>query len=247
MLYWRHPLKTQCADKYTMRSYVWRMAWVTFCQNCSEFMRVASEIDFDALPDRFVLKCTHGCGFNIVCNDKRELELEETKRKLDSWMKVDFSKIYGEIHYALLKPRIICERFLGDSAGNLPNDYKVFCFSGKAHCTMACTDRGSSSDGRQAKYDIYDRDRKNKLPYSKSSLLANRNIPKPEVYEEIIAAAEKLSEPFPFVRMDFYSINGKPILGEMTFTPAGCIDKYITDTGQQVLGEMVKLPEKKLI
>ena len=159
---------------------------------------------------------------------KESWNLDETKRKLDSWMKVDFSKIYGELHYSLLKPRIICERFLGDSAGISQTIIKYFVLMETAHCTMACTDRGSSSDGRQAKYDIYDRDWKNKLPYSKSSLLANRNIPKPEVYEEIIAAAEKLSEPFPFVRMDFYSTNGKPILGEMTFTPAGCIDKYIT-------------------
>jgi hypothetical protein len=206
----------------------------------------SGEINFDALPERFVLKCTHGCGFNIVCDNKSDLNLEETKRKLDAWMKADFSSVYGEIHYALIKPRIICECFLGDSASNVPNDYKVFCFDGKAHCTMACTERGTSSDGREAKYDIYDREWKNKLPYSKSSLLANRKIPKPEAYEEIIEAAERLSKPFPFVRMDFYSINGKAVLGEMTFTPAGCIDKYITDLGQQVLGEMIKLPEKLL-
>ncbi len=246
MLYWNHPSRVQCADKYAMRSYVEEHGFGHILPQLLGVYENSTEINFDALPQRFVLKCTHGCGFNIICKDRNKLNYEETKRKLDTWMKTDFNKIYGEIHYAFIKPRIICECFLGDSDGNLPNDYKVFCFDGKAHCIMACTERGSSSDGRDAKYDIYDLGWKNKLPYSKSSLLANRNIPKPEAYEEIIQAAEKLSKPFPFVRMDFYSIDGKALLGEMTFTPAGCKDSYITDLGQQVLGKLIKLPEKHL-
>jgi hypothetical protein len=156
-------------------------------------------------------------------------------------MKVDFSKRYGELHYASMKPRILCEELLDDLSSDLPSDYKVFCFSGKARCTMACT--GRLIDGR-AKYDIYDLAWKNKLPYSKTSLLADRNIPRPEAYDDIIGVAEELSRPFPFVRVDFYSIKGRAILGEMTFTPDGCIDVNLTDLAERTLGESVELPSR---
>ena len=243
MLYWRHPLKTECGDKYTLRHYVKEHGLGHILPDLLSVYENSSEINFDSLPERFVLKCTHGCGFNIVCKNKSKLDLEEAKRKLDAWMNVDFSKVYGEIHYAEMKPRIICERYLDDLGIGLPCDYKVYCFDGKAHCTMACTERGLDV---HAKFDLYDQGWKNKLPYSKPSLLAGRNIPKPAAYEEIIDAAEKLSKPFPFVRMDFYSINGKAVLGEMTFTPADCIDTNYTDLAQHDLGEMIKLPEKLL-
>jgi hypothetical protein len=244
MLYWRHPLKVKCTDKYTMRSYVKEHGLDHMLPKLLGVYENSSEINFDILPNRFILKCTHGCGFNIICTEKSELDIEKTICKLDAWMKVDFSKVYGEIHYALINPRIICECFLGDSEGNLPIDYKVYCFNGKAYCTNACLDR--SSDGHQAIYYIYDREWKNKLPFDKTSLNSRRNIPKPANYDEMIAAAEKLSTPFPFVRIDFYSINGKAVIGEMTFSPSGCIDQDLTDIGQRILGELIKLPKKYL-
>jgi hypothetical protein len=93
-------------------------------------------------------------------------------------------------------------------------------------------------------YDFYDLEWKTKLPYEKTSLLANRKIQKPKAYDEMIAVAESLSEPFPFVRVDFYNINGKAVLGEMTFTPAGCIDVDLTERAQRELGALITLPEK---
>jgi hypothetical protein len=243
MLYWRHPLKSQCADKYGMRSYVEEQG---FGHTLPELLGVyasSNEIGFEGLPARFALKCTHGCQMNIICKDKSLLDIEGTKATLNTWMKLDFSKVCGELHYAAIKPRIICERYLDDLAGDLPCDYKVYCFDGRAHCTMACT--GRSVNGT-ANFDIYDREWKNKLPYSKSSLLAGRSIPKPPAYGEIIEAAERLSRPFPFVRMDFYSINGSAVVGEMTFTPSNCIDMGYTDAGQRELGALIRLPEKRL-
>lgn len=244
MLYWRQPLKTQCGDKYTMRAYVKEHGLGHILPGLLGVYEKSSEIDFGTLPERFVLKCTHACGFNIICKDRSELDIDEAKRRLDAWMKVDFSKVYGEIHYARMKPRIICERYLDDLAGELPTDYKVYCFDGTVHCTMVCAGRGF--DGHNATYYHYDREWKNKLPYDKTSLHADRNVPKPEAYEEIIKASEKLSKPFPFVRMDFYSINGKAVLGEITFTPADCLDPDCTDVAQHELGKLIKLPKKFL-
>lgn len=241
MLYWKHALKIQCTDKYAMRSYVEEHGLGHTLPALLGVYNKSCEIDFDNLPDRFVLKCTHGCGFNIICKNKSKLDIHKTKQILDAWLKKDFSKKYGEIHYSLIRPRIICEIYLDDLTGDVPNDYKVYCFDGKVHCTMACTERGSDE---HAKFDFYDRDWKIKLPYSKSSLKANRIVPKPESYEEIIDVAERLSKPFPFVRMDFYSINGKALIGEMTFTPNGCVDTGYTDLAQIELGQLIKLPEK---
>ena len=240
MLYWRHPLKTQCGDKYTMRSYVQQHGWGHILPELLGVYENSREIDFEVLPEKFVLKCTHGCGFNIICKDKAALDRSETTRKLDSWMAMDISRIAGEVHYASMKSRIICEEFLYDLVGELPWDYKVYCFGGKAHCTLVCQERDELDD--RPVFDFYDREWKTKLPYSKSSMLADRNIPKPDAHEEIIGAAEALSKPFPFVRMDFYSIQGRAVLGEMTFTPYACIDTGYTDIAQLKLGALITLP-----
>jgi hypothetical protein len=224
-----------------MRSYVEQHGLAHILQNLIGVYNNSNEIYFGALPQRFVLKCTHGCGFNIICKDKDALDVIKSQKKLDAWMKIDFSKRFGELHYASMQPRIICEKYLDDLSSELACDYKVYCFDGNVHCTMACTERIINGD---AKYDFYDREWRKKLPYSKSSLLANRSIPKPEAYEEIIDAAVRLSTPFPFVRIDFYSVDGKAVLGEMTFTPNGCIDPGYTDVAQSELGKLVKLPSK---
>jgi hypothetical protein len=241
-LYWWHPLKARCADKFAVRSYVEEHGMGHLLTELYGVYAHSNEIDFAKLPDRFVLKCTHGCGFNVFCRDKSQFDVKGSKQILDSWMKFDYCTFSGEVHYASLEPRIICEAYLEGLPGKPINDYKVYCFHGKAHCTLACTERQTGT----TKFDFYDREWKNKLRYSKSSLLANRSIPKPEAYGEIIEAAEKLSKPFPFVRMDFYSVNGKAVFGEMTFTPHGCIDTGVTDLGQEVMGNLLKLPEKLL-
>lgn len=240
MLYHRDPLKTHCGDKYTMRSYVQQHGWGHVLPGLLAVYESSREIDFDALPEKFVLKCTRGCNFNIICKDKAALDRTETRRKLDAWTATDVSSLKGEIHYATMKPRIICEQFLDDLDGEVPVDYKVYCFGGKAHCTIVCQERGVLN--LQPVFDIYDREWKTKLPYSKSSLLVDRYVSKPDAYEEIIEAAEALSKPFPFVRMDFYSIQGRAVLGEMTFTPNSCIDTDYTDIAQLQLGALITLP-----
>jgi hypothetical protein len=243
MRFWRHPLKTSCADKYAVRSYVEEHGLGHMLPNLLGVWESSAAIDFDALPDRFVLKCTHGCGCNIICKAKSALDRRDVRSRLDRWMRVDYSRIAGEVHYALIKPRIIAETFLDAGAGGLPDDYKLYCFNGAAHCTMVCTGRATGQPG----FDFYDREWKVNLPYSKSSALAHRQIPEPAGYREMLAAAETLSKPFPFVRMDFYSIAGRAIVGEMTFTPHGCIDTGYTDLAQRELGRLIDLPQPHIV
>ena len=242
MLYWRHPLKIKCADKFSVRAYVKLHGFEHTLTDLLGVYNNSSEIDFSTLPNSFVLKCTHSSGHNIITTNKSELNIEATKRKLDLWLKTDISKIAGEIHYSNITPRIICEKYLDDGTGDVPIDYKVYCFDGKAHCTMVCLDRGV---GGRPKFFFYDRDWKKRLPYSKTSLNDERSIPKPHAYEKIIYASEVLSKPFKFVRMDFFSIKGKVIFGEMTFTPNGCVDTDIPDLAQKELGDLLNLGSYK--
>jgi len=242
MLYWRHPLKSHCADKYGLRCYVGEHGLGHLMPRLFGVYETADQINFDALPTQFVLKCTHGCGYNIVCRDKCLLNFYDAQNTLRRWLKINISTLAGEIHYAAIKPRIIAEEFLDDGTGNLPCDYKIYCFNGKVHCTMSCTERAQG----QPNFDFYDRDWKNKLAYSRSSLVANRCIPKPPTYDEMLSAAETLSKPFPFVRMDFYDIQGRAIIGEMTFTPHACIDTGYTELAQRELGALITLPQKLL-
>jgi len=243
MLYWRHPLKARCADKYAVRGYVEQNGLPDILTPLIGVYESTEEIQLSALPNQFALKCTHGCGFNILCKAKDAFDWENARRRLKQWMSIDIGKVNGEIHYSEIKPRIVCEYYLRGEGESVPNDYKMFCFGGKVHCTMTCTGRYSSEG---AQFDFYDIGWKNKLPYSKTSLVANRNIPAPKCYARMVEAAKVLSKPFPFVRIDFYDIDGKAVLGEMTFTPNGCVDTDYTDLAQEELGSLITLPKQLL-
>lgn len=240
MLYWKHPLKTECGDKYTMRSYVKNLGLGHILPELLGVFENSSEINFASLPGKYVLKCTHGCGFNIICHDNDTLDKNRVRQKLDKWMATDYSKFAGELHYATMKPRIICEQFMDDLVSDRPIDYKIYCFHGKAHCILVA--QGRDIDGHTDKFDFYDLEWNNKLPYYKPSLQSDRYTPKPEAIDEMITVAESLSKPFPFVRMDFYNIRGKAVLGEMTFTPSGCIQPGYTELAQNVFGSLIELP-----
>lgn len=242
MLYWREPLKSRCADKYAVRSYLADHDLGHLLPQLLGVYAASADIDFSHLPERFVLKCTHGCNYNIICSDRNKLDIDEARRTLDTWMKIDFRKLHGELHYASIKPRIICEAFLDDRSSGSINDYKVHCFGGRPHCTMVCTERNTG----ETKYDFYDLDWKNRLAHCKSNLPTDPSIPKPQAYRDMLEAAEKLSKPFPFVRVDFYSVNGKPVFSEMTFTPHGGIDTDLTDLAEDTMGDLLVLPEKLL-
>ncbi|HEX9011270.1 MAG TPA: ATP-grasp fold amidoligase family protein [Holophagaceae bacterium] len=241
MLYWHHPLKVQCADKLGMRSYVEGLGYGRLLVDLLGVYEKASDIDFTRLPDRFVLKCTHGSGFNIFCLDKGKLDEGWARRRLGRWMSQNYARVHGEVQYEGIRPRIFCETFLDTGSDELPPDFKLHCFHGKVHFTTVCI--GRDVRGRNTQYAHYDRDWQKQLPISKFGLHPERWRPQPKSYATMIEAAEVLSKPFPYVRMDFYCVGGKPFLGEMTFTPTGCIDTGYTDETQRALGALIHLPE----
>jgi len=237
-LYWQNPLVAKCTDKYEVREYALTCGCEEILNRLYGIYEHSSEIDWSKLPNNFALKCTHGCGYNIICDDKDRLDKDEALAKLNEWMKIRYDRLFVEIHYSQVKPRIICEQYLETNAGLLPNDYKVYCFNGKPELVLVCSDRASD-----LKLDFVD------LNWQRMNIGAEKyssgEVPKkPDCLDAMIYYAEKLAPPFPFVRIDFYDYNGKPILGEMTFTPAGCAATYYNETGLKRLGEMLQLPSR---
>ncbi|HDR7563178.1 TPA: hypothetical protein QCX51_000335 [Bacillus mycoides] len=237
--YYNNPLITQCADKYAVREYISK-------RGCSEILNDLigvydsfNEIDWDKLPERFALKVNHGCGYNLICTDKKKLSYKEVKNTVDKWMESDYWKRRAEVNYKYISPKIIIENYIETDEGVLPEDYKFYCFDGKVPYVMLCVGRESG----HAKYYIFDRDWK-VMPFSQDALnISKDKLPKkPDGIDELFEYAEKLSEGFPFVRTDLYLINGKVIFGELTFTPGGALDTDLQQ-GDIVMGEMIDLKE----
>lgn len=236
-LNWQNPLVVKCADKYEVRSYVKECGYEHILPKLYGVYDDVEKIEWTNFPKKFAIKCTHGCGFNIICNNKDKLDTNESIKKLKKWMKSRYVFEAIEIQYDKMKPRIICEEYIETLSGFLPNDYKIYCFNGEPKLTLVCTERSED-----VKLDFMD------LNWNMIDIGAegweSGNIPdKPECYSEMIKIAKALSKPFPFVRIDFYDLNGKPILGEMTFTPAGCAARYYNEKGQDLLGNMIDLPK----
>lgn len=234
MSYRNNDLIAECTDKYKVRKYVEK-------NNCEEILNKlygvyenSDEINFNKLPHKFVLKCTHGCAYNIICKDKEKLDIEETKKKLKKWMREKYGWATGELHYTKIKPTIICEKYIQTKDDTLPMDYKFYCFYGECKGILVCSERE-----KNLKLNFYDTNW-NELNYIKEYERGNEEIQKPKNLEKMIKYAEKLSKEFEFVRVDLYENDNNIIFGELTFTPACCCAPYYNNIGNVQLGKMLK-------
>lgn len=237
-LNWQHPLVVKCADKYEMREYVENLGYLDILPELYGVYDNIEDIKWNDFPGKFALKCTHGCGFNIICNDKNKLDVSKAKKSIKKWMKTRYVFEAIEIQYDKMKPRIICEKYIETSAGILPNDYKIYCFNGEPRLTLVCTERSET-----VKLDFMDSEW-NVMDIGADGWGSGTIPKKPSCYEDMLRICRDLAKPFPFVRIDFYDLNGKPILGEMTYTPAGCAARYYNENGLNLLGEYIELPAK---
>lgn len=228
------PTITRCVDKYEMRGYLWERGLGDLLPNVYGVWDDPGQIDWDSLPNEFVLKCNHGCGCNIFCHDKEKLDRKVAAAQLRKWLKINFADYYGEVNYKHVKPRVFCEEFLDD--GNVqPTDYKVLCFNGEPKLFMLCTEREKG-----AKFTFTDADY-NRLMWETGYHSGGELPPKPESFEEMLRYAKEISRPFPFVRVDFYDIHGKLYVGEMTFSPLGCAIDYIIEDGLNQMGDWLDI------
>ena len=238
-LYNRKPEYTIMVDKHEVKKYVADIIGEEYIIPTLGVWNHFDEIDFDKLPNQFVLKCTHDSGGLVICKDKNKLDLKAAKQKIEKSLKQNYYWFGREWPYKDVKPRIIAEKYMIDESGYELKDYKFFCFNGEPKMMFIATDRGSDT-----KFDFYDIDF-NHLPFTNGHPNANKKIKRPKNYSKMLALAAKLSFGIPHVRVDFYNINGKIYFGELTFFHWSGLVPFEPEEWDYKLGNWLKLPEKK--
>lgn len=236
--YYNNELVTKCSDKIKVGEFL-KEKGLNITNEIIGIYDKAEEISFDELPKKFALKCNHGCGYNIICTDKENLDIESAKKQLNYWVKHKFGYVTCEPHYFKINPKIYVEKYIETKDGILPNDYKIYCFNGKAKVILVCSERE-----KKLKLKIYDLNWK-ELDYITDEFKTKKEFEKPKHLKEMIKAAEILSKQFPFVRVDFYDLEDKILLGELTYTPARCSAEYYNEKGEIELGNMLDINIKK--
>ena len=236
--YPKNPQIINCADKFAVRDYVEEKGFGDKLVPLLGVWDRTEDIEWDKLPDQFVLKCNHGCAYNIVVSDKNNFDKKAATKQLNSWLKEDFGAFNIELHYSEIKHhRITCEVFLGESI----TDYKFFCFNGKPYCIYVSTDL---IHDRQAHIGFFYLDGK-KMPLHRDDYADIPEVILPSFYDEMKNAAEVLCKDFPFVRVDFFIANNSWYFAELTFTPgAGMMpfnpEQIDSDWGQRIDLQTIK-------
>ncbi|MDD3747069.1 MAG: ATP-grasp fold amidoligase family protein [Anaerostipes sp.] len=234
-----HPEYSKVVDKYEVRNYVKELIGEQHLIPLLGVWDSPFDIDFDKLPNEFVLKCTHNSGGVIVCKNKSEFDEKKAIKQLNHLLKKKYYKQGREYPYKTVKPRVICEKFMDDGIGNLPNDYKIMCFNGKPQNIMVCSGRKNG----HADYYFFNKEW-NFLPYNKVdiNLPSDFTLPKPRQLEKMWMLAEEISTQYIVSRIDFYEIKGKLYFGEITLFPASGMDKDITKETDIEWGKKIRLP-----
>ena len=220
-LNYRDPLMTKCADKVGVREYVKEKIGEEYLVPIIGIYNSVDEIDFDSLPNQFVAKVNWGSGQNIIVKDKSKLDVEDAKNKLSEWMKPESNHYYMGLEWAYkdIEPKIIIEEYLEQLDGDL-YDYKFYNFNNAVEFVLIVSDRFNN------KYcDFYDTIF-NRLPFRWTSNPSPKGIKYPDKFEKMIFLSKKLSEKFPFVRVDFYDTGEKLYIGELTFYPGNGTDQF---------------------
>ncbi|MFR1882878.1 ATP-grasp fold amidoligase family protein [Blautia sp.] len=237
---YRFPLQSIVSDKLLVRDYVRDKIGEKYLIPLYGSWDSFEGIDFDALPDKFVLKCNHDSGGLVVCQDKSKLNRKKAKKKIEKSLKANFYVIGREYQYKNIIPKIICEQFISED-GTVPNDYKIYCFNGKPDVILVCRDRFSKNSHRAA-YLFFDQNWKF-LPLNKGDeSVTNPDVPKPENLDEMIEIARVLSQDFVFSRIDLYNIRGKIYFGEITLSPNSGFDPDITAETDAMFGKKLEIP-----
>lgn len=234
----RKPEYTQMVDKYKVREYIAQTVGEEYLIPLLGVWENVKDIDFDALPDQFVLKCNHNSGLGMcICKDKSKLDIPKAKRELAEGLAQNYYLHSREWPYKDVPRRIIAEQYMTDETGTQLKDYKVFCFDGIPHYVQVDFDRFSGH-----KKNIYT------LEWKLVDFSFNYpshpeiEIARPIMLEKMVRIAQTLSVNKPYARIDFYSIGTKLYIGEITFFPASGYGKFIPEEYDRILGDMIRLP-----
>ncbi len=237
-LYDRKPLYTTMVDKYEAKAYVADKIGEQYIIPTFGVWDSVDDIDFDALPNQFVLKCTHDCGGNIICKDKTLLDVKAAKKKLRRCLRHNYYWSGREWPYKNVKPRIIAEKYMEDDTTSELRDYKFFAFNGVVRALFVASDR--QKVGEETKFDFFDEEYQH-LDIRNGHPNASVMPQKPIRFEEMKKLAEILSEGFRHLRVDFYEVNGKVYFGELTFTHWSGMVPFEPDEWDFKFGDWINL------
>ena len=237
-LYDRNPEYCNMVDKHEVKKYVAEIIGRQYIIPTLGVWNKFDDIDFDLLPNQFVLKCTHDSGGLVICRDKSKLDLEAACAKIKKSLATNYYLHGREWPYKSLNPRIIAEKYMVDDSGTELRDYKVMCFNGKPRLIQYHMGRY-----KYHTQDFYDTEW-NKLEISQGCPLSEEELDKPIFLEEMLELSEKLSVGIPHVRIDWYYVQGQLYFGEITFFDASGFDEFEPEKWNKIIGGWCTLPQK---
>ena len=234
--------KSNIADKIKLKEYSKKKLGKDICIKILKIYNDIEEINLDDLPDKFVLKCNHGSGMNIFCQDKSKFDLKEAKTTLNKWLNTNYGLKGGEFQYCFIERKIFASPYMGDNI----IDYKTFCFNGNPKFIAA--KKIINKERNKFIYNYYDLNwTLTEIEYGSSKYKRDPNviIEKPNNLDLLIDYAKKLSNEFVFVRVDFYEINGILYLGELTFSPSNAGNTFKNKEQSLYLGSLLDIKKIK--
>ncbi|SNU03307.1 TupA-like ATPgrasp [Prevotellaceae bacterium MN60] len=238
-LFDRQPIYTTMVDKYAVKKYVAEIIGEKHIIPTIGVWERPEDIEWDKLPNQFVLKCTHDSGGLVICRDKETLDKKAAIKKLNKSLHNNYYMAGREWPYKNVHRRILAEKFMSDEFGDL-RDYKFFCFNGEPKMMFLLKERS-----KKARLNFYDLDF-NKLPFERGYPNFDDEVEKPKGWDEMIKLARMLSKNIPQVRVDFYDINGEIYFGELTFSPGSGFETFYPEEWDKTIGEWIKLPARSL-
>lgn len=235
----RKPEYTMMVDKHEVKQFVAGKIGAEYIIPTLGVWDCFDQIDFDALPDQFVLKCTHDSGGLAICRDKSKFNKKAAKKKIERCLKHNFFDTCREWPYKNVKPRIIAEQYMEDGQSKELRDYKFFAFDGAVKALFIATNRFGRGE---TCFDFYDMDF-NHLDFTNGHPNASTPPAKPACFEKMRELAEILSKGIPQVRVDFYEVNGAVYFGEMTFAHWSGMEPFRPEEWDEIFGSWIKLPE----
>jgi hypothetical protein len=237
-LYDRNPDYVRMVDKSTAKDWVAeKLGTDKYCIPTLGIYDNFEDIDFDVLPNQFVLKTTHDCGGIIICKDKSTFDIAVARDKLNKHLARDYFLESREWPYKMASRRIMAEKHIEDNEGQGLKDYKFFCFNGEPKFMFIATGRGTD-----LRFDFFDIDF-NLLPFEKTRPNSGRVIAKPDSWDEMLDLSRKLSRGMCAVRVDLYDVNGTIFFGEMTLFSGSGYEPFEPEEWDSIIGEWLVLPE----
>ena len=241
-LYDRKPEYTKMVDKYEAKKFVADIIGEECTVPTYGVWDKFEDINFDDLPDKFVLKCTHDSGGLVICRDKSKLDIAKAKQKIERSLKKDYFITRREWPYKNVKPRIIAEKYLEDEYSKELSDYKFYCFNGEPK--MLYVSRGLENH-ETARISFVTMDWK-QAPLKRNDYESFEELPpKPQSFDLMVEYSRRLSKDIPFLRVDFYDVNGKLYFGELTFFPGAGFTALDPEEWDYTFGSWITLPDKE--